>query len=241
MSEALKSVRWMEKLMFAGGGSVTTLLVVAACATTTASDNRTAGDASPAVLTNFHNGCEPDLPFSRYRSQIFVASDAQLNDLIECGYLGLARDGRTGVAPGSCTLTDHTRYAIQIPAFQAGTLQHLGHVLGSPVVDLNPPATDSAAWPPLTLLHEGSSNEPSGNLWRFTDQYLDLLRKARADGREAAVGDALAAHLLEFNKKLRAYIPNQACRSLVGALADLATQASSQDAHLYVLTLASGI
>jgi hypothetical protein len=185
----------------------------------------------------FITGCEPAKPFSGFRTEIFLADDAQLQDLFNCRYLGLTREKVGAPPPGDCSLHQHSSQVVTLPAFSATTMHHLGHVLKAPVVDRGPSLPDSADWPPLTLDYVGASTAPVGTLWVVPPAYLQLLRDLPGNHSPEGVGAALASHLLEFNPALRnAEQPAVACSRLVSRLVELATLAITEKRQLYVLS-----
>ena len=171
-------------------------------------------------------GCEPAKPFSGFRTEIFLADDAQLQELFKCRFLGLTREKVGTPPPGDCSLHEHSRQVVTLPTFSVTTMQHLGHVLKAPVLDRGP-LPDNADWPPATLEYVGATTAPIGTLWVVPPAYLRLLRGFPGSQSPEALGSALAAHLLEFNPALREpEQPAVACTRLVSGLTDLAALAT---------------
>jgi hypothetical protein len=167
---------------------------------------------------------------------MFLADDAQLQELFNCRYLGLTREKVDTPPPGDCSLNEHSRQVVMLPTFSFTTMQHLGHVLKAPVTDRGP-LVDNADWPPATLEYVGATSAPIGTLWVVPQAYLRLLGDIPRSQSPEAVGTALAAHLLEFSPALREpEQPAVACTRLVSGLVDLAVLAINEQTQLYVLT-----
>lgn len=180
-------------------------------------------------------GCEPAKPFSGFRTEIFLADDAQLKALFDCRFLGLTRERTGSVAPGNCSLEEHSSQVMTLPTFSMNTMHHLGEVLNAPVVD-RPPWPDHIDWPPLTLEYVGATTAPVGTLWVVPQEYCRLLQNVSRSQESEAVGAALASHLLALGVELRAKEPAGVCTSLIARLGALAVASTKERRKLYVLS-----
>lgn len=186
--------------------------------------------------------CEPKRGFDGYGLLLFVATEAQLHELVGCRYLGLSLGGRPEDAPkigaGACAIREHSSYALHLRRSSEVTLEHLGLTLGTSELAPAPWDEEMGDWPPQRLQGRGGTDSPLGVLYEFPSEFVAKL--ARIDEPERALqAQALEQRLTRFWPHLWAPATDSqaACTGYLQLLAEVAQRARVEHAQLFVLEL----